>query len=217
MPDRLWNRGDRITLRYVGHSHRTVPGRPGVLQGWPYIVVEDKPGLLGLWIPVGTRMKRVDLADPSRPLADFIHGEHPTDEFRRGECLRSDVSWAALLDLAPLESDTANVVSRVGTSIWKLRSLGPPSGSTRPTTRLTWWLRRTSNADGRMSRWLQNGLTSESSHRLRLIGSLRTVKESSEWCGQETVPLRRVVCRLATLSRVDRAHRSSRVGPGAGV
>ena len=88
MPDRLWNRGDRITLRYVGHSHRTVPGRPGVLQGWPYIVVEDKPGLLGLWIPVGTRMKRVDLADPSRPLADFIHGKHPTDEFRRGECLR---------------------------------------------------------------------------------------------------------------------------------
>ena len=33
-------------------------------------------------------MKRVDLADPSRPLADFIHGKHPTDEFRRGECLR---------------------------------------------------------------------------------------------------------------------------------
>ena len=57
MPDRLWKRGDRITLRYVGHSHRTVPGRPGVLQGWPYIVAEDKPSLVALWMPVGTRMK----------------------------------------------------------------------------------------------------------------------------------------------------------------
>ena len=88
MADRPWEQGDRITLRYVGHSHRIVPGRPGVLQGWPYIVVEDTPELLALWMPVGTRMKRVDLADCSRPLADLIHGEHPTDEFRRGECLR---------------------------------------------------------------------------------------------------------------------------------
>lgn len=59
-----------------------------MLQGWPHIVVKDTPKLLALWMPVGTRMKRVDLADRSRPLADFIHGEHPTDEFRRGDCLR---------------------------------------------------------------------------------------------------------------------------------
>ncbi len=51
MADRLWERGDWITLRYVGHSHRTVPGRPGVLQGWPYIVVEDSPELLTSWTP----------------------------------------------------------------------------------------------------------------------------------------------------------------------
>ena len=75
MVDRLWNRGDLITLRYVGHAHRTVRGRPGVLQGWPYIVVEDTPNFLALWMPVGARMKRVDLADRSHPLADFIHGE----------------------------------------------------------------------------------------------------------------------------------------------
>ena len=59
-----------------------------MLQGWPYIVVEDTPSLLALWIPVGARMKRVDLADRNIPLKDLIHGEHPADEFRRGDCLR---------------------------------------------------------------------------------------------------------------------------------
>ena len=95
MTDRRWQRGDRITMRYVGHSHRHVQGRPGVLQGWPYVVVEDKANLLALWMPVGTRMKRVDLADRHSPLEDFIHGEHPSDEFRRGDCLRSKApgSW----------------------------------------------------------------------------------------------------------------------------
>lgn len=39
-------------------------------------------------MPVGTHMKRVDLADHDRPLEDFVHGDHPTDEFRRGDCLR---------------------------------------------------------------------------------------------------------------------------------
>ena len=88
MADRRWQRGDRITMRYVGHSHRHVPGRSGVLQGWPYVVVEDTPDLLALWMPVGTRMKRVDLADRANLLGDLIHGEHPSDEFRRGDCLR---------------------------------------------------------------------------------------------------------------------------------
>jgi len=83
-----WQRGDQITMRYVGHSHRHVRGRPGVLQGWPYVVVKDTPDMLALWMPVGTRMKRVDMADRTNQLNDHIHGEHPADEFRRGECLR---------------------------------------------------------------------------------------------------------------------------------
>jgi hypothetical protein len=83
-----WQRGDQITMRYVGHFHRHVRGRPGVLQGWPYVVVEDTPDMLALWMPVGTRMKRVDMADRNSPVKDLIHGEHPVDEFRRGECLR---------------------------------------------------------------------------------------------------------------------------------
>lgn len=87
MPDR-WRPGDVITLRYVGHSDFHVRGRPGLLQGWPYVVVEDSEDLLALWMPVGTRMKRIDLADRSRPVADLVHGEHPYDAFRRGEVLR---------------------------------------------------------------------------------------------------------------------------------
>ena len=88
MEDHRWQRGDRITVRYVGHAHRYVPARPGVLQGWPYVVVEDTPSLLALWMPVGAWMERVDLADRNSPLKDLIHGEHPLDEFRRGDCLR---------------------------------------------------------------------------------------------------------------------------------
>ena len=75
-------------MRYEGHSHRHVRGRPGVLQGWPYVVVEDTPDMLALWMPVGTQMKRVDMADRTNQLNYHIHGEHPADEFRRGECLR---------------------------------------------------------------------------------------------------------------------------------
>ena len=88
MADHRWLRGDQITVRYVGHSHRYVPGRPGVLMGWPYVVVEDTPSLLALWMPIVARMKRLDLAHRNNPLEDFIHGEHPFDEFRRGDCLR---------------------------------------------------------------------------------------------------------------------------------
>jgi hypothetical protein len=87
MVGRRWQRGDQITMRYVGHAHRRVRGRPGVLQGWPYVVVEDTADILALWMPVGTRMKRVDMADRSTPLEDHIHGKH-RDKFRRGECMR---------------------------------------------------------------------------------------------------------------------------------
>ena len=59
-----------------------------MLQGWPYVVVEDTPNLLALWMPIGARMKRVDLADRNNLLEDFIHVEHPVDDFRRGDCLR---------------------------------------------------------------------------------------------------------------------------------
>jgi Protein of unknown function (DUF402) len=82
-----WQPGERITLRYVGHSHLGEAGKPGLLQGWPYVVVEDSEDWLALWMPAGTRMKRLDLADRARPVADLVHGEHPT-EFRRGEQLR---------------------------------------------------------------------------------------------------------------------------------
>lgn len=86
MPDR-WQPGERVTLRYVGHSHGSEAGKPGLLQGWPYLVVEDSHDWLALWMPVGTRMKRLDLADRTRPVTDLIHGQHPTP-FRRGEQLR---------------------------------------------------------------------------------------------------------------------------------
>jgi hypothetical protein len=39
-------------------------------------------------MPVGTRLKFVDLADRGRTVLDQVHGEHPYLEFRRGEVLR---------------------------------------------------------------------------------------------------------------------------------
>lgn len=83
-----WQPGERITLRYVGHSHTRTAGLPGLLQGWPYVVVEDSADWLALWMPVGARMQLRDLADRARPVRDLVHGEHPTLEFRRGEKLR---------------------------------------------------------------------------------------------------------------------------------
>lgn len=83
-----WQPGERITLRYVGHSHTREAGKPGLLQGWPYVVVEDSEDWLALWMPVGTRMRLVDLGDRGRAVPDMVHGEHPTLEFRRGEVLR---------------------------------------------------------------------------------------------------------------------------------
>lgn len=66
----LWAPGDEITLRYVGHSDGTVPQKPGLLVGYPYIVAEDRPDLLALWIPIGTSVSRVDLADRSHAIPD---------------------------------------------------------------------------------------------------------------------------------------------------
>jgi hypothetical protein len=94
MPER-WSPGDSITLRYVGHSDGQVPGKPGVLQGWPYLVVADGPDLLALWMPAGTRIKRVDMADRGNRLRDHVHGEHPHDEWRRGDTLRLMPAGAA--------------------------------------------------------------------------------------------------------------------------
>ena len=82
-----WQPGDQITLRYVGHSDAIVKWKPGKLLGWPYVVVEDRPDLLALWMPAGTRMHRVDMADWSH-LPPQVHGDHPYDEFRRGDVLR---------------------------------------------------------------------------------------------------------------------------------
>jgi len=82
-----WSPGDHITLRYVGHSHGRIEGRPGNLHGWPYLVVEDRPDLLALWMPVDTRMRLINMAT-WEPLPDMLHGHHPHDEFRRGEVLR---------------------------------------------------------------------------------------------------------------------------------
>ena len=83
-----WQPGERITLRYVGLSHPREAGRPGLLQGWPYVVVEDSAEWLALWMPVGTHMRLVDLADRGHAIPDMIQGEHPYLEFRRGEALR---------------------------------------------------------------------------------------------------------------------------------
>lgn len=67
--DERWKPGDEITLRYVGHSDVTEPGRPGLLVGYPYVVAEDREDLLALWMPVGTSMHRIDLADRNRVIA----------------------------------------------------------------------------------------------------------------------------------------------------
>lgn len=65
-----WASGEHITLRYVGHSDSSVPQRPGVLMGFPYVVAEDRADLLALWMPVGTALRRIDLADRSRAIPD---------------------------------------------------------------------------------------------------------------------------------------------------
>ena len=36
-------------------------------------------------MPVGTHMRLIDLADQARVVPDLIHGNHPYEEFRRGE------------------------------------------------------------------------------------------------------------------------------------
>jgi hypothetical protein len=83
-----WRPGDIVTLRYTGHSDGAVIGKPGWLQGWPYVVAEDRDDLLALWMPVGTRMTLLSMADRTIPHRELIHGNHPRDAFRRGEVLR---------------------------------------------------------------------------------------------------------------------------------
>lgn len=66
----VWKPGDHVTLRYVGHSDATVQGRPGLLMGWPYVVAEDRADLLALWMPIGTALRRIDMADWDRVIPD---------------------------------------------------------------------------------------------------------------------------------------------------
>jgi hypothetical protein len=71
-----WSAGDEIALRWTGHrswldeKHELEAGRrriiPGLLQGWPHYVVEDRPDLLVLWMPAGSVTQLVDLADRGR-------------------------------------------------------------------------------------------------------------------------------------------------------
>jgi predicted RNA-binding protein associated with RNAse of E/G family len=65
MGDR-WQSGDQITLRYTGHYDGVTRDRPGLLQGMPHIVVEDRDDLLALWMPKGSLRNYVDMADRSR-------------------------------------------------------------------------------------------------------------------------------------------------------
>ena len=78
-------------LRLTGHYDTRDPEhlhRAGLLQGWPYVVVEDGPELVALYMPVGTEIAMADLHDRGRALAPLVHGEHPSLAFRRGEKLR---------------------------------------------------------------------------------------------------------------------------------
>ena len=70
-----WNPGDHITLRWVGHrswldekneNDRTgiLTEKPGLLQAWPHIVVEDRDDLLAVWMPAGTATQLLDLSQP---------------------------------------------------------------------------------------------------------------------------------------------------------
>lgn len=66
----LWQPGDEITLRYVGHSDATTPLTPGLLVGFPYTVAQHTEEFLALWMPIGTAVRRVDMAAWSREIPD---------------------------------------------------------------------------------------------------------------------------------------------------
>ena len=151
-----------------------------MLRGWPYVVVEDTPSLLALWMPVGARMKRVDLADRNNPLKDLIHGAHPLDEFRRGGCLRLMLPgmpysiWLHWSRTSPrrftgwyvnLEAPFVRTDIGVDTTDNSLDLVVMP----------------TLRGAGRMPRWLRNGLRSGFLRRPRRTSSLQTVKMSSVW------------------------------------
>jgi hypothetical protein len=85
-----WNPGDHITLRWVGHRSwldeknehdRTgvVTEKPGLLQAWPHVVVEDTPELLALSLPQGTPTEIIDLAQPK---SDRVHTTWGVDTVR---------------------------------------------------------------------------------------------------------------------------------------
>jgi hypothetical protein len=80
-----------VVLRLTGHydtGDAANPHRAGLLQGWPYVVVEDGPDLVALYMPVGTEIAVADLRDRGREVSPLVHGEHPSLAFRRGEKLR---------------------------------------------------------------------------------------------------------------------------------
>jgi hypothetical protein len=66
-----WKPGDQIAVRWTGSINIALDGeamlpvsgtRPGIMQGWPHVVVEDRDDLLALWMPAGSRPQFVDLA-----------------------------------------------------------------------------------------------------------------------------------------------------------
>src|SRR5438045_9589224 len=70
--ERRWQPGEQITLRYTGHSHGEVKGRPGLLMAWGYTVVADREDLLALWLPPGSLLKYGDLADRTNVVKDEL-------------------------------------------------------------------------------------------------------------------------------------------------
>ena len=74
-----WCAGDHVILRWTGHrdwvdEHEeksrtgTFDEKPGLLQGWPHVVVADRDDLLVLWMPTGTDTQMRDLSDPEREM-----------------------------------------------------------------------------------------------------------------------------------------------------
>jgi hypothetical protein len=77
-----WNPGEHVVLRWTGHrawldekadrERGQVSEIPGLLQGWPHVVVEDNDELLALWMPAGAPTQLVDLADRNRAPIDTV-------------------------------------------------------------------------------------------------------------------------------------------------
>lgn len=84
--------GSVVVLRQTGHHHTPIGSpethRVGITYAWPYRLIEASPELIALHMPVGTRIPRFDLSDHDHQLDSFVHGSHPSLEFRRGDVLR---------------------------------------------------------------------------------------------------------------------------------